>query len=85
MHVAVDLDWFVQVIGFGLLTLLVFWFLVKKTASWYFVDSNFESDYSSFDYQTRDNSTTMGLVDSCAVCGKTTTKNCAACKMVKYW
>ncbi|KAG8375360.1 hypothetical protein BUALT_Bualt10G0092000 [Buddleja alternifolia] len=89
MHVAADLNWFLQFVvvafagAFGLL------YLVRNTASRYFVvDSNFDSsaaDYSSLDRQKSE----MGggddvVLDSCAVCGLSTKKKCAACKMVKY-
>ncbi|XP_011082032.1 ubiquitin carboxyl-terminal hydrolase 18 [Sesamum indicum] len=93
MHVAADLNWFLQFIvvafagAFGLL------YLVRNTASRYFVvDSSFDSsaaDYSSLDRRKRENMAEAGVgaaegFDSCAVCGLLTKKQCARCKMVKY-
>ncbi|XP_051151600.1 ubiquitin carboxyl-terminal hydrolase 18-like [Andrographis paniculata] len=81
MHVAADLNWFLQFIvlafagAFGLL------YLVRDTASRYFVvDSNF--DTSAADYSSLDRRKTEST--ACVVCGLLTKKQCARCKMVKY-
>lgn len=94
MHVAADLNWFLQFVVLALVGIFGLLYLVRSTASRYFVvDSNFDSsaaDYSSLDRRKRD---TMAEAaggaaegfDSCAVCGLLTKKHCAGCKMVKYW
>ncbi|KAL3650959.1 Ubiquitin carboxyl-terminal hydrolase 18 [Castilleja foliolosa] len=93
MHVAADLNWFLQFIvlafagGFGLL------YLIRNTASKYFVvDSNFDSsasDYSALISRRRESMAENGgraaeSFESCAVCGLSTTKHCSSCKMVMY-
>ncbi|XP_057799212.1 ubiquitin carboxyl-terminal hydrolase 18-like [Salvia miltiorrhiza] len=93
MHVAADLNWFLQFIVLALVGIFGLLYLVRNTASRYFVvDSNFDSsaaDYSSLDRRKRDSmSEAAGGAaegfDSCAVCGHLTKKQCAGCKMVKY-
>ncbi|CAK9150349.1 unnamed protein product, partial [Ilex paraguariensis] len=82
------------IVAFGLL------YLLKVTASKYFVvDANFdesESVYSSSTTTTSSSSsagytsssTMPGFIgthsDSCIVCGNLTKKHCSGCKMVKY-
>lgn len=94
MHVAADLNWVLQFIVLVLLGAFALLYLVRNTASRYFVvDSSFDSpaaDYSSLDRRKRE---TMAEVaggaaegfGSCAVCGLLTKKNCARCKITKYW
>ncbi|KAL8536840.1 hypothetical protein ACS0TY_012132 [Phlomoides rotata] len=95
MHVAADLNWFLQFIVLALLGAFALLYLVRNTASRYFVvDSNFDSsaaDYSSsLDRRKREKNmaeATGGAAegfDSCAVCGHLTKKHCARCKMVMY-
>ncbi|KAG6383323.1 hypothetical protein SASPL_156929 [Salvia splendens] len=90
MHVAADLNWFLQFIVLALVGISGMLYLVRNTASRYFVvDSSFDSsaaDYSSLDRRKRD-SMAGGAAegfDSCVVCGNLTKKQCAGCKMVKY-
>ncbi|KAL1532363.1 Ubiquitin carboxyl-terminal hydrolase 19, variant 4 [Salvia divinorum] len=93
MHVAADLNWFLQFIVLALVGIFGLLYLVRNTASRYFVvDSNFDSsaaDYSSLDRRKRDSmaepagGAAEGF-DSCVVCGHLTKKQCAGCKMVKY-
>ncbi|XP_042033177.1 ubiquitin carboxyl-terminal hydrolase 18-like isoform X2 [Salvia splendens] len=90
MHVAADLNWFLQFIVLASVGFFCLLYLVRNTASRYFVvDSSFDSsaaDYSSLDRRKRD--TMAGGAaegfDSCVVCGNLTKKQCAGCKMVKY-
>ncbi|KAH6783617.1 ubiquitin-specific protease 19 [Perilla frutescens var. hirtella] len=93
MHVAADLNWFLQFIVLALVGIFGLLYLVRNTASRYFVvDSTFDSsaaDYSSLDRRKRESmSEAAGGAaegfDSCAVCGLLTKKHCSGCKMVKY-
>ncbi|KAL0297394.1 UNVERIFIED_CONTAM: Ubiquitin carboxyl-terminal hydrolase 18 [Sesamum radiatum] len=92
MHVAVDLNWFLQFIVLALAAAFGFLYLVGSTASRYFVvDSNFGStaaDFSTDRKSEESMATAVGgaaeVPDSCAVCGRLTKKQCARCKMVKY-
>lgn len=87
-----DLNCFLQFVLFALAAALGFLYLVRNTASRYFVvDSNFAAtaaDFSS-DRGVVTMATPAGggdkVSDACAVCGLRTTKHCARCKMVKYW
>lgn len=98
MHVAADLNWFLQFIVLALVGIFGLLYLVRNTASRYFVvDSSFDSsssasaaEYSSSDRRKRDSMAEAAGgaaegFDSCAVCGLLTKKHCAGCKMVKYW
>ncbi|PIN03069.1 Ubiquitin carboxyl-terminal hydrolase [Handroanthus impetiginosus] len=93
MHVAADLNWFLQFVVFVFAGAFGLLYLVRNTASRYFVvDSNFDSsatDYSSLDRSKSGNMGESGggvgeSFDCCAVCGLRTKKQCARCKMVKY-
>ncbi|XP_042004279.1 ubiquitin carboxyl-terminal hydrolase 18-like [Salvia splendens] len=93
MHVTADLNWFLQFIVLASVGIFGLLYLVRNTASKYFVvDSNFDSssaDYSSLDRQKRDSMAEAAGgaaegFDSCVVCGLLTKKQCAGCKMVKY-
>lgn len=84
MHVAVDLNSYLQLVLTAIAVVVTLLYLVKTTASKYFVvgdDSNFESSASP---------PTAGFGDrrmepeDCAVCGNITKKQCSRCKMVKY-
>ncbi|KAK4486243.1 hypothetical protein RD792_008913 [Penstemon davidsonii] len=90
MHVAVDLNWFLQFIVFAVVAVFGLLYLVRNTASRYFmVDSNFDSSAVDFsldrNYKRENMAAAAESIDSCAVCGLLTTKHCASCKMVKYW
>ncbi|TMX05201.1 hypothetical protein EJD97_001267 [Solanum chilense] len=86
MHVAVDLNSYLQFVLTAIAVIVTLVYLVKSTASKYFVVddvSNFESSASP----------TAGFVDrrmdpatpeGCAVCSNVTKKQCSRCKMVKY-
>ncbi|KAL1552589.1 ubiquitinyl hydrolase 1 [Salvia divinorum] len=93
MHVTADLNWFLQFIVLALVGIFGLLYLVRNTASRYFVvDSNFDSssaDYSSLDRRKRGSMAEAAAgaaegFDSCVVCGLLTKKQCAGCKMVKY-
>lgn len=96
MHVAADLNWFLQFIVLALVGIFGLLYLVRNTASRYFVvDSSFDSSSSAVDYSSSDRRKRESMAeaaggaaegfDSCAVCGLLTKKQCARCKMVKYW
>ncbi|KAM7459661.1 hypothetical protein LguiA_036655 [Lonicera macranthoides] len=83
MHVSggfpLDLNWFLQFILTAFIISLGLLYLVKNTASKYFVvDSNFDSSspvkMPGFDENG----------DICAVCSNYTKKQCSGCKMVRY-
>ncbi|XP_073051864.1 ubiquitin carboxyl-terminal hydrolase 18-like isoform X2 [Primulina eburnea] len=90
MHVAVDLNGFLQFVVTAFLLIFGLLYLIRNTASRYFMmDSNFDSsasDYSSVNkkMETAPSGGDAGSVESCAVCGNLTKKQCARCKMVKY-
>ncbi|KAL0447593.1 UNVERIFIED_CONTAM: Ubiquitin carboxyl-terminal hydrolase 19 [Sesamum latifolium] len=92
MHVAVDLNWFLQFIVLVLAAAFGFLYLVGNTASRFFVvDSNFGSTAADFSTDPKSGESMAAAVggaaevpDSCAVCGRLTKKQCARCKMVKY-
>ncbi|KAG8381969.1 hypothetical protein BUALT_Bualt05G0027800 [Buddleja alternifolia] len=86
MHVAVDLNWFLQFIVLALAAAFGFLYLVRSAASRYFVvDSNFDSSAADFSADRKSMAAPVaGVSDACAVCGLRTTKHCAGCKMVKY-
>ncbi|KAK4422393.1 Ubiquitin carboxyl-terminal hydrolase 19 [Sesamum alatum] len=92
MHVAVDLNWFLQFIVLVLAAAFGFLYLVRNTASRFFVvDSNFGSTAADFSTDRKSGESMAAAVggaaevpDSCAVCGLLTKKQCARCKMVKY-
>ncbi|XP_073288073.1 ubiquitin carboxyl-terminal hydrolase 18-like isoform X2 [Primulina huaijiensis] len=91
MHVAVDLNGFLQFVVTGFLLIFGLLYLIRNTASRYFMlDSNFDSlasDYSSITKKMAaapSGSGGAGSAESCAVCGNLTKKQCARCKMVKY-
>lgn len=87
MHVAVDLNSYLQFVLTAIAIVVTLLYLVKSTASKYFVvddDSNFESSASptaGFGDRRMEPATPEG----CAVCGNITKKQCSRCKMVKYW
>lgn len=93
MHVAVDLNWLLQFVVFALAAVFGFLYLVRNTASRFFVvDSNFGSTGADFSPEGKNRESMAAAVggaaevsDSCAVCGLVTKKQCARCKMVKYW
>lgn len=86
MHVAVDLNSYLQFVLTAIAVVVTLLYLVKSTASKYFVvddDSNFESSASptaGFGDRRMDPATPEG----CAVCSNVTKKQCSRCKMVKY-
>lgn len=86
MHVAVDLNSYLQLVFTVIAFVVTLFYLVKSTASKYFVvddDSNFESSASptaGFGDRRMDHAKS----DGCAVCGSITRKQCSRCKMVKY-
>ncbi|XP_075518138.1 ubiquitin carboxyl-terminal hydrolase 18-like isoform X1 [Primulina tabacum] len=90
MHVAVDLNGFLQFVVTAFLLIFGLLYLIRNTASRFFMmDSNFDSsasDYSSVSkkMETAPSGGAAGSVESCAVCGNLTKKQCARCKMVKY-
>ncbi|XP_020548505.1 ubiquitin carboxyl-terminal hydrolase 19-like, partial [Sesamum indicum] len=92
MHVAVDLNWFLQFIVLAFAAVFGFLYLVGNTASRFFVvDSNFGSMAADFSTDRKSGESVAAAVggaaevlDSCAVCGRLTNKQCARCKMVKY-
>ncbi|GFP81638.1 ubiquitin carboxyl-terminal hydrolase 19 [Phtheirospermum japonicum] len=93
MHVAADLNWFLQFIVLAFAGVFGLLYLIRNTASRYFVvDSNFDSsaaDYSSLISRRRESMAENGgraaeSFDSCAVCDLPANKQCAGCKMVKY-
>ncbi|KZV31693.1 ubiquitin carboxyl-terminal hydrolase 19-like [Dorcoceras hygrometricum] len=90
MHVAVDLNGFLQFVVTVFLLLFGLLYLIRNTASRYFMmDSNFDSSASDYSSVSKKMAVTAsgggaGNPESCAVCGNLTKKHCARCKMVKY-
>ncbi|XP_073131838.1 ubiquitin carboxyl-terminal hydrolase 18 [Henckelia pumila] len=90
MHVAVDLNGFLQFVVTTFLLVLGLLYLIRNTASRYFMmDSNFDSSASDYPSVTKKMAAApsggcAGSVESCAVCGNLTKKHCAGCKIVKY-
>ncbi|XP_060208046.1 ubiquitin carboxyl-terminal hydrolase 18-like [Lycium barbarum] len=86
MHVAVDLNSYLQLVLTAIAVVITLLYLVKSTASKYFVvddgdSSNFDSSSSpSFGDRRR----SMETPEGCVVCANITTKQCSRCKMVKY-
>ncbi|KAF3674173.1 Ubiquitin carboxyl-terminal hydrolase 19 [Capsicum annuum] len=83
MHVAVDLNSYLQFVLTAIAVVVALLYLVKTTASKYFVvddDSNFESSSASFGDRTME----PAMPEGCGVCGSITKKQCSRCKMVKY-
>ncbi|PHT58752.1 Ubiquitin carboxyl-terminal hydrolase 19 [Capsicum baccatum] len=83
MHVAVDLNSYLQLVLTAIAVVVALLYLVKTTASKYFVvddDSNFESSSASFGDRTME----PAMPEGCGVCGSITKKQCSRCKMVKY-
>lgn len=92
MHVSgftVDLNWFLQFIVTAFIVAVGLLYLVKNTASKYFVvDSGFDSSDAD---RRRDPAAAeasmpgvISTADACVVCGKLTTKHCSACKIERY-
>ncbi|GER34397.1 ubiquitin carboxyl-terminal hydrolase family protein [Striga asiatica] len=93
MHVAADLNWFLQLAALALAGVFGLLYLVRSTASSYFLEeSSFGSsaaDYSSLDSEKREDMAVAGggaaeRFNACAVCGLPSTKVCSRCKMIRY-
>ncbi|CAA0831942.1 Ubiquitin carboxyl-terminal hydrolase 18 [Striga hermonthica] len=93
MHVAADLNWFLQLAALALAGVFGLLYLVRSAASSYFMEeSSFDSsaaDYSSLDSEKREGMAVAGggaaeRFDACAVCGLPRTKVCSRCKMIRY-
>ncbi|CAN4076524.1 unnamed protein product [Withania somnifera] len=87
MHVAVDLNSYLQLILTAVAVVVTLLYLVKTTASKYFVvddDSNFESSASPPTAGFGDRRMEPATPEGCAVCSNITKKQCSRCKMVKY-
>lgn len=87
MHVAVDLNSYLQYVLTAIAVVVTLLYLVKTTASKYFVvddDSNFESSASPPTAGFGDRRMEPATPEGCGVCGNITKKQCSRCKMVKY-
>ena len=89
MHVSgftVDLNLFLQVIVAVFVIALGVLHLVRNTASKYFVvDASFADSAASSSNHTPKMPGFITKGDACAVCGDSTTKQCAGCKLIRYW
>ncbi|KAJ8555346.1 hypothetical protein K7X08_012842 [Anisodus acutangulus] len=84
MRVAVDLNSYLQLVLTAIAVVVTLLYLVKSTASKYFVvddDSNFDSSAPTATARFGDRRMEP---EGCGVCGNITTKQCSRCKMVKY-
>ncbi|GAB4854026.1 Ubiquitin carboxyl-terminal hydrolase 18 [Ancistrocladus abbreviatus] len=88
---SLSLNWFLQFLFTALILALGLLYLLKNTASNYFlVDANFASSTSSSLSSESSSSSSMPCVpdaavaDPCAACGKSASKKCSRCKAVRY-
>ncbi|KAL2897508.1 Ubiquitin carboxyl-terminal hydrolase 19 [Bienertia sinuspersici] len=76
-------NWVLRFLSTAFILALGFVYLLRSTASKYFiVDANFDSSSSSSEMAVANSNS---AVDACANCGNPTSKQCAGCKLVKYW
>lgn len=83
-------NWVLQFLIIAFLLALGFLYLLRSTASKYFVvdDANFQSSSSNSTLSgmanSNSNSNSAAADGACASCGSPSTKHCARCKRVKY-
>lgn len=78
-------NWVLQFLITTFIVALGFFYLLRSTASKYFVvDANFDSSSSSASSTTSFSGMGGAAMDACASCAKPASKHCARCKLVKY-